>query len=64
MAGGCSQKEEPTKPGEAKPATQIIEMMKKYWNAFNANDLDCVMTFFGDDPVYQPEALICKLFMQ
>jgi hypothetical protein len=73
LAGGCSKKEEPTKPiakmakpaeperkveesksGETKPATQIIEMMRKYWDAFNANDLDRVMTFFSNDAVYQP----------
>src|SRR5512143_3887110 len=41
-------------PAEGKPATQIIEMMRKYWDAFNANDLDRVMTFFSDDAVYQP----------
>ncbi len=73
IAGGCSKKEEPTKPiaksakpsdpekkaegakpAEAKPATQIVETIKKYWDAFNANDLDRVMTFFSDDAVYQP----------
>ena len=48
------KKAEGAKPGEAKPATQIIEMMRKYWDAFNANDLDRVMTFFSDDAVYQP----------
>jgi len=73
MAGGCSKKEEPTKPAakvakppgpekkaegakpaEAKPATQVIEMLMKYWDAFNANDLDTVMTCFSDEAVYQP----------
>ena len=66
-AGGCSKKEEPTKPAAqavkpsepeekagAKPATQIVETIKKYWNAFNANDLDTVMTCFSDDAIYQP----------
>jgi len=71
--GGCSKKEEPTKPAakvvkrsepgekaegakpaEAKPATQIVETIKKYWDAFNANNLDRVMTFFSDDSVYEP----------
>ena len=42
------------KPAEAKPGTQIVETIKKYWDAFNANDLDRVMTFFSDDAVYQP----------
>jgi hypothetical protein len=73
IAGGCSKKEEPTKPiakmakpsepekkaegakpAEAKPATQIVESIKKYWDAFNANDLDTVMTCFSDDAIYQP----------
>jgi len=73
VAGGCSKKEEPTKPAakaikpseaeekaegaksaEAKPATQIIETITRYWDAFNANDLNRVMTFFSDDAVYQP----------
>jgi hypothetical protein len=73
IAGGCSKKEEPTKPAakvvkpsepekkaegakpaEAKPATQIVETIKKYWDAFNANDLDIVMTCFSDDSIYQP----------
>jgi ketosteroid isomerase-like protein len=73
IAGGCSKKEEPTKPAgevarppepekkaegakpaEAKPATQLIETIKKYWDAFNANDLDSVMTFFSDDAIYEP----------
>jgi hypothetical protein len=72
-AGGCSKKEEQTKPAakvvkpsepekkaegaepaEAKPATQILETIKKYWDAFNANDLDRVMTFFSDDAIYEP----------
>ncbi len=73
IAGGCSKKEEPTKPiakmakpsepektaegakpAEAKPATQIVETIQKYWEAFNANDLDIVMTCFSDDAIYQP----------
>ena len=72
-AGGCSKKEDPTRPiakmakpsepekkadgaksAEAKPATQIVETIKKYWDAFNANDLDTVMTCFSDDAIYQP----------
>jgi len=28
--------------------------MKKYMDAFNANDLDTVMTCFNDDAIYQP----------
>ena len=73
MAGGCSKKEEPTKPAaevakppepekkaeeakpaESKPATQIIETITKFTDAFNVNDLDRVMTFFSDDAVYEP----------
>ncbi len=73
MAGGCSKKEEPTKPAaevakppepekkaeearpaEAKPVTQVIETLMKYWDAFNGNDLDTVMTCFSDKAVYQP----------
>jgi len=73
MAGGCSKKEEPTKPAaevakppepekkaegarpaEAKPVTQVIETITKFADAFNANDLDRVMTFFSDDAVYEP----------
>jgi len=73
MAGGCSKREEPTKPAaevaklpepekkaegakpaEAKPAAQIMETITKYWNAFNANDLDTVMICFSDEAVYQP----------
>ena len=73
MAGGCSNKEEPTKtaakvakapepekkaegakPAEAKSATQIIETITKFADAFNVNDLDRVMTFFSDDAVYEP----------
>ncbi len=72
-AGGCSKKEEPTKPAakvakapepekkaegakpaEAKSATQIIETITKFTDAFNVNDLDRVMTFFSDDAVYEP----------
>ena len=51
---GAEEKAEGTKPAEAKPATQIVETIKKYWDAFNANDLDRVMTFFSDHAVYQP----------
>jgi ketosteroid isomerase-like protein len=47
-------KVEEAKPAGAKPAAQIIETIKKYWDAFNANDLDTVMTCFSDDAVYQP----------
>jgi hypothetical protein len=39
---------------ETMKAPQIIETLTKYWNAFNANDLDTVMTCFSDDAVYQP----------
>lgn len=72
-AGGCSKKEEPTKPAakmakppeperkaegakpaEVKPAAQIVDTINKYMDAFNANDLDTVMTFFSDDAIYQP----------
>jgi len=35
-------------------ATQIIETITKYWDAFNANDLDGVMTYFSDDAIYEP----------
>ena len=35
-------------------ATQITETIKKYMDAFNANDLDTVMTCFNDDAIYQP----------
>jgi ketosteroid isomerase-like protein len=48
------KKAEGAKPGEAKPATQIVETIKKYLDAFNANDLDTVMTCFSDDAIYQP----------
>jgi len=73
IAGGCSKKEEPTKPianmtkppeperkaegakpAEVKPAAQIVDTINKYMDAFNANDLDTVMTFFSDDAIYQP----------
>lgn len=72
-AGGCSKKEDPTKPAakavkpseavekaegakpaEVKPATQIVGTINKYMDAFNANDLDTVMTCFSDDAIYQP----------
>ncbi len=33
---------------------EINETITKYWNAFNANDLDSVMTCFSNDAVYQP----------
>lgn len=35
-------------------ATQINGTINKYMDAFNANDLDRVMTFFSDDAVYEP----------
>jgi len=35
-------------------ATQINDTITKYMDAFNANDLDRVMTFFSDDAIYQP----------
>jgi ketosteroid isomerase-like protein len=35
-------------------ATQIINTITKYMDAFNANDLDTVMTFFSDDAIYEP----------
>ena len=73
IAGGCSKKEEPTKPtakvvkpseperkaegakpAEVKPATQIVDTINKYMDAFNANDLDTVTTCFSDDAIYQP----------
>ncbi len=33
---------------------EINDTITKYWDAFNANDLDCVMTCFSDEAVYQP----------
>jgi len=48
------KKAEEAKPAEAKPATQVIETLMKYWDAFNAYDLDTVMTCFSDGAVYQP----------
>jgi hypothetical protein len=51
---GAEEKVEGAKPAEAKPATQIVETIKKYWDAVNTNDLDRVMTFFSDDAFYQP----------
>jgi hypothetical protein len=48
------KKAEGGKPAEVKPATQIVDTINKYMDAFNANDLDTVMTFFSDDAVYQP----------
>jgi uncharacterized protein (TIGR02246 family) len=35
-------------------ATQINDTITKWMDAFNANDLDRVMTFFSDDAVYEP----------
>lgn len=35
-------------------ATQINDNITKYMDAFNANDLDTVMTCFNDDAIYQP----------
>lgn len=35
-------------------ATQIIDTITKFTDAFNNNDLDSVMTFFSDDAVYEP----------
>ncbi len=54
MAKPEPEKTEGAKPAEAKPAPQILEAIKKYWDAFNANDLDIVMTCFSDDAIYQP----------
>ncbi len=48
------RKAEEAKPVEAKPAAQIVDTINKYMDAFNANDLDTVMTFFSDDAIYQP----------
>jgi hypothetical protein len=48
------KKAEGGKPAEVKPATEIVDTINKYMDAFNANDLDTVMTFFSDDAVYQP----------
>ena len=48
------KKAEGAKPAEVKPATQIVETINKYMDAFNANDLDTVMTCFSDDAIYQP----------
>ena len=48
------KKAEGAKPAEAKSATQIIETITKFTDAFNVNDLDRVMTFFSDDAVYEP----------
>jgi len=48
------KKAEVAKPAEAKSNTQIIETITKYMDAFNANDLDTVMTCFSDDAIYQP----------
>ena len=48
------EKAEGAKPAETKPATQIVETINKYMDAFNANDLDTVMTCFNDDAIYQP----------
>jgi hypothetical protein len=35
-------------------AKQMADTITKYMDAFNANDLDRVMTFFRDDAIYQP----------
>ena len=35
-------------------AKQIDDTITKYMDAFNANDLDRVMTFFSDDAIYEP----------
>jgi uncharacterized protein (TIGR02246 family) len=35
-------------------ATQINDTITRYMDAFNANDLDRVMTFFSDDAIYEP----------
>ena len=35
-------------------ATQINDTITRYMDAFNANDLDTVMTCFSDDSIYQP----------
>lgn len=35
-------------------ATQINDTISKFMDAFNANDLDRVMTFFSDEAVYEP----------
>ena len=48
------KKAEGGKSAEVKPATQIIDTINKYMDAFNANDLDTVMTCFSDDAIYQP----------
>jgi ketosteroid isomerase-like protein len=48
------RKAEGAKPAEVKPATQIVDTINKYMDAFNANDLDTVMTCFSDDAIYQP----------
>lgn len=36
------------------PATQINDTITKFTDAFHANDLDRVMTFFRDDAIYEP----------
>jgi ketosteroid isomerase-like protein len=53
-ASEAEEKAEGAKSAEAKPAAQIVETIKKYWDAFNANDLDTVMTCFSDEAIYQP----------
>ena len=35
-------------------STRIDETITKYLKAFNANDLDGVMTYFSDDALYEP----------
>ncbi len=49
---------------------EINDTITKYWDAFNAMDLDTVMTCFSDDAAYQPgdgkthrgKAEICAAF--
>lgn len=48
------RKAEGAKLTEVKPATQIVDTINKYMDAFNANNLDTVMTCFSDDAIYQP----------
>jgi len=35
-------------------STQIDDTITKFTDAFHVNDLDCVMTFFSDDAIYEP----------
>ncbi len=48
------RKSEEANPAEAKPAAQIVDTINKYMDAFNANDLDTVLTFFSDDATCLP----------